>query len=175
MKNPDDGLWIVMRTLCVCDLFTILEYTRWESYNLLFTVRHMHSSDRLSHFEMGLTRLHDFCQFKCQIKGFAAKEMDANTLSQMKKKKSFPIHTDTHFYLKCLKCENVHSKWKSICHLRLSDSLLPVHLQLLHSSRFYKCKAPLSAAAFFLFPYFISSTRLWSQKRLELDSGDPCL
>lgn len=28
MKNPDDGLWIVMRTLCVCDLLTILEYAR---------------------------------------------------------------------------------------------------------------------------------------------------
>lgn len=116
-----------------------------------------------------------FANLSVKLKDLLQKRWTQTHCHKWKKKKSFPIHTDTHFYLKCLKCENVHSKWKSICHLRLSDSLLPVHLQLLHSSRFYKCKAPLSAAAFFLFPYFISSTRLWSQKRLELDSGDPCL
>lgn len=54
----------------------------------------------------------------------------------------------------------------------LIPSLLPVRLQLLHSSRLYKSKAPLSAAAFFFISLFYFEHTALKPERLELDSGD---
>lgn len=67
MKNPDAGLWVEMRILCLGF------HSTSEVYKLTFTAR------RKSDLAMVLTIygivLVCFCQFKCQIAGFAAKEM----------------------------------------------------------------------------------------------------
>lgn len=74
--------------------------------------------------------LHYFCESEYRITEFAAKEMDSHLLFQNGQTRDCEIRsapTPIFFFpLKCVMQKHVlHTKWKSICHLRLSYSSSP--------------------------------------------------